>query len=76
MCWKWELGLQMDQDGCCAVYEDCSDHQAGFIGIVAILVLMAAVMVIAIVYCVHRYLEGKKMKQQLSKEACGIEDLY
>ena len=69
------MGLEMQEDGCCAINESCSQHYGLFIAAIIISLLVLILLVVLMVFCIRRYLHEKKMNKQQDKEACKPEDL-
>ena len=62
----------MEDDGCCAIDESCSEHYNGFISVVVLMVIGTIALVISVVYRVHKYLEERRMNRQLEREGVKI----
>ena len=56
----------MQEDGCCAINESCSQHYGLFIAAVIILLLVLILLVVLMVFCIRRYLHEKKMNKQMA----------
>ena len=64
--------MKVREEGCCAIYESCSDFIDLFIGV---LVVIGVTMIALAAYCICRYRKEQWLRKQHEKEAVGIDDL-